>query len=628
MNAKKALAFFAGVWVFFSLPAQLLLSAEEGTQRQKTIAVLGSSVAAGWATSRERKHDMKNGYAQRLGRRLEGRGFNVVNVSVPGDTTDKVLARLDKDLFPLKPDYVVIGLSLENEGIRGLWGKDPETVYAGFLEGLRRIISRCREHGIVPILGSCYANDNFVQAAQYAFIKKLNFEIAGWDVPSINLLGALDNGEGQFVPEIAFDLDHPADLGHRELFLSIVPSLFQALASGKPLPLKETGSGFTALGNTGSRVGLLSHVPMDPVHSFTSAIEFRPRSRGSLFTVFNLAGAAARMSFAEDGHLVYRSSRGIETRLKISLLDNAWHHLGVVHHGLKNETVLYIDGTPGVAIPETLRPVQFVVGGADSAEVDCRDWLIFRAPLNADEMNKLHSGALLQSSLEVYAPLRGEKLRPNMDAVNRAQSEAKVFASPVDAEREIAKLREEWKREDDEEKAFVDPLEKKAIIMAPGMIESCLGTYDGPPGLALTLERRGVRLVMQFNGGREGTIELFPMSPERFFAKSVGPEIEVVFGSDKNRDGRSESLVLKVGEQEIPAKRKQAGLPDRAPKSDYSSGPFRINPRSIADGGYRRRGGEERLSLPNAFRDLGPLIKKKDKSPHPIPFNRRYISCG
>lgn len=558
MNTRKAWIVFAGAWILLSFPAHLLLAAEEGTPGQKTIAVLGSSVAAGWVTSREAKHDMQNGYAQRLGRCLDGRGFKVVNVSVPGDTTEKVLARLDKDLFPLKPDYAIIGLSLENEGIRGLWGKDPETVYAGFLEGLRGIISRCREHGIVPILGSCYANDNFIQAAHYAYIKKLNIEIAGWDVPSINLLGALDNGDGQFVPEVSFDLDHPADLGHRELFLSIVPGLFKALALGKPLPMKETISGSTALGRSGSRVGSLSHVPAYPVHSFTSVIDFSSRSKGMLVTVRGLAGAAAQMSITEDGHLAYRSTMGVEKRLGISLLDNAWHHLGIVHHGLKNETVIYIDGTPGEAIPETLRPIQFIIGGADSAEVDCRDWMIFRAPLNADEMNELHSGALLRSSLEVYAPLQGEKLRPNMEAVNRAQSAAKVFASPVDVEREIARLSDEWKREDDEEKTFVDPLEKRAATLAPGIIESYLGTYDSPLGLALTLERRGVRLLMNFNGGREGTIELLPLSPDRFFAKSVGPEIDVVFSSDKSRDGRSESLVLKVGEQEIPAKRKKS----------------------------------------------------------------------
>ncbi len=558
MNMKKNWIVLAGACVLFSAPSRIFLSAKEKPpEKENIIAVLGSSVAAGWATGRETKHDMKNGYAQRLGRRLESRGFKVVNVSVPGDTTEKVLARMDKDLFPLKPDYVVISLSLENEGIRGLWGKAPETVYAGFKEGLRKIIGQCRQHGIVPVLGSCYPNDNFTQTDYDAYIKKMNLEIGGWDVPSINLLGALDNGNGQFVPGIAFDLDHPADLGHRELFHSVVPSLFQALAAGKPLPLKETGSGFTALGKTSSAGSLLSHIPADSFHSFTSVIEMRPLSQGMLMTVLGLEGTAAALSVSAAGSLVYRATSGIEKTLEASFLGHAWHHLGIVHHGLKNETIVYIDGAPCEAIPETLRPVRWTVGGSESAAAECRDWMIFRALLNADEMKKLRAGALLQSSLDVYAPLREGMPRPNQEAVNRAQSLAQVVATPEDAEQDMARLRVAWKRENDEEKTFVDPQEKKAVTVAPEILEACIGTYESPPGLILTVEKRGNRLLLHLNGGREGTVELFPLSPERFFVKSVGPEIEVLFNSVKSENDRPAGMTLKIDKQEIPAKRKQ-----------------------------------------------------------------------
>ncbi|MDH4271600.1 MAG: GDSL-type esterase/lipase family protein, partial [Candidatus Aminicenantes bacterium] len=538
-------------------PFHLRPSVQAGTPGpEKTIAVLGSSVAAGWVTSRETKHDMANGYAQRLGRLLGPRGFKVVNISVPGDTTEKVLARLEKDLLPIKPDFVLIALSLENEGIRGLWGKDSGQVYAGFKAGLRGIIDRCREHGIVPVLGSCYPNDNFTQPAHYASLKAMNLEIGTWAVPSINLLGALDNGDGQFVPGIAFDLDHPADLGHRELFHSVVPSLFQALAAGTPLPVKETGSGFTALGKTGSNAGVLSHVPADPVHSFTSVLEFYPRSKGVLTATLGLDGTQAVLSITAEGDLVYRSTNGATKIIRTSFLDQAWHQLGIVHHGLKNETIVYVDGIPGAAVAETLRPVQFTVGGAESAPADCRDWMIFRAPLNADEMKAVRSGTLLQSSLEVYAPLREEILRPNHEAVNRAQSLAKVIASPVDEERDIARLRAAWQREEESEKTFLDPREKKAVPVAREILEACVGTYDGPPGLVLTVETRGNRLLLQLNGGRDGTVELLPLSPERYFVKSAGPEIEVLFSSVKNEDGRPASLILKIDKQEIPAKRK------------------------------------------------------------------------
>ncbi len=54
----------------------------------------------------------------------------------------------------------------------------------------------------------------------------------------------------------------------------------------------------------------------------------------------------------------------------------------------------------------------------------------------------------------------------------------------------------------------------------------------------------------------EGTVELVPLSSERYFVKSAGPEIEVQFSPAKDKDGHPESLLLKIGDQEIPAKRK------------------------------------------------------------------------
>ena len=557
MNKKKILSTLVGAWFLFFVSFPIRPSAEEGTAgKEKIIAVLGSSVASGWVTSRKAKHDMENGYARRLGRLLGLRGFKVVNVSVPGDTTAKVLARLDKDLFPLKPDFVIVSLSLENEGIRGLWGKDPEQVCAGFKDGLREIIDKCRQHGIVPVIGTCYPNDNFTQAAHYAYIKDMNMEIGAWDIPSINLLGALDNGAGQFVPGIAFDLDHPADLGHRELFHSIVPSLFQALVAGMALPVKESGPGFTAFDKTGLKAGTLSHVPTDPVHSFTSVLDFLPRSNGLLCVIQDLDGAEASLSITAKGYLVYRSTGKTEKVIQASLLDRAWHQIGIVHHGLKNETSIYVDGILVATNSETLHPAQFVVGGKRSADMECRDWMIYRAPLNADEMKKLRSGVLLQSSLEVYAPLREGILLPDREMVNRAQSLAKVIASPTDAEGDLERLKAAWMQEEGEERAFIDPQEKKAVALADDILEACVGEFEGPPSLLLTVEKRGKRLWLHLNGGQAGTIELFPLSAERFFVKSVGPDIGVVFSSTKNDKGRPTGLVLKIGEQEIPGKRK------------------------------------------------------------------------
>ena len=78
---------------------------EQSQVFQKKVVIIGSSLAAGWVTSREGRYDFQNGFAQRLGRLLAERGFDVVNVSVPGDSTRDVLDRLEKDLFPHQSGY-------------------------------------------------------------------------------------------------------------------------------------------------------------------------------------------------------------------------------------------------------------------------------------------------------------------------------------------------------------------------------------------------------------------------------------------------------------------------------------------------------------------------------------------
>ena len=87
-------------------------------------------------------------------------------------------------------------------------------------------------------------------------------------------------------------------------------------------------------------------------------------------------------------------------------------------------------------IEERLQPDRFVLGGpgpewstAVPAPADYKDWMIHRAGLNEDEVRALHEGTLLQSSLELYAPLTAEPFE------NRAQglSEVTVAAGAVEA---------------------------------------------------------------------------------------------------------------------------------------------------------------------------------------------------
>jgi lysophospholipase L1-like esterase len=528
--------------------------------REKVIAVMGSSVAAGWVTSREKNQDMQNGYAFRLARWLAPRGFQVVNISVPGDTTQKVLDRLEKDLFPLKPDFAVIALSLENEGIRGLGGKDPDQVFRVFRDNLREIIARCRDRGIQPVLGSVYANDNFTAASHYQYVTAMNLEIASWDVPSINFLGALDRGDGRFVDGITFDLDHPDDSGHRELFHSIVPGLFEVLAEGKPLPVRDRGDGAVRLGDADA-AAFLSYVPDDPYRSFSLIFNVRSLRPGVLAAVRSFEGKARELAVRQDGSLEYRDASDFIHPLKAFLLDKAWHQVGMSHHFLKKEIRIFVDGALAGTVADAHVPVQFVLGGSGGgadgnppAEGDYNDCLVYRSVLNPAEMASLRTGRLLQSSLEVYAPLRGETPVQDRPAVNLAQSPAQVFFSPSNTESKIEQLKAAIQRENADEKVYHDPAEIKPIVLAPEIMDRWTGLYEITPGLTLTIERDGGRLFALINGGDGGKTELFALSEDRFFVRSVGQNMEIIFHAGK--DGPADRLTLKVDGREMTGTRK------------------------------------------------------------------------
>ena len=560
MNIGGLLRALASIVVFLCVLAGPTIGSV--APREKTIAIIGSSVAAGWVTAREAAQDMKNGWASRLARHLEPLGCKVVNVSVPGDTTEKVLARLDKDLFSLQPDIAVISLSLENEGIRGIGGRDPRKVYEGFGTNLRRIVAECREHDIAPVLATCYANDNFGDPSTYRFIVDMNLDMASWGVPVINFLGALDRGDGRFVKGLTFDLDHPADRGHRELFLSIVPGLFESLAAGKPAPEWDTGPGRFSTGTEG-RSGHLSCIPSDPIHSFSSLFEIRASGPGQAAAVRGGNGKFSGIAVAENGDAVLRASTGEVRVTPASLLDGRWHLIGLVYHHLKKELRLDVDGAVGLPITESSLPAQFLLGGAAeesperaAAAAEFRDWMIYRVPLNGADRAAIQAGRLLPGSLEVFAPLRGGKPGVDSEVENRAQSASRVVFLPRDVSREIARLKAAIARQARDEIVYIDPNEKKPVAISPESLAAWEGVYEIAPGLVLTGIMEEGRLFLLVNGGDDGKTELFPLSAEHFFVKSVGPPIEVLFQADQG--DQPASLIFRVNGQEMKGTRKKS----------------------------------------------------------------------
>ncbi|MGI4832781.1 MAG: SGNH/GDSL hydrolase family protein [Janthinobacterium lividum] len=361
------------------------------------IVFLGSSVPYGQGATN------KVGYPSRYAAVLQqrhaaglGPAWTTANVSVPGDNTGKVAARWRRDLLPQRGRYVVLALSLGNEGIHG--GGQP--IFEQFRRNLQALVARARADGRVPVVTNCYTRNDFTPE-DYAFTKQLNLLLHAWAVPTVNLLGAVDDGQGHWAPGYWSDALHPNDLGHAEMSRALVPSLFDALRAGKPVPRAQPSAGLALAAGTA-----LQLVPEAGLHSFTQAVSFRRSgAAGRLLTLTDSLGAGS-LSLDAAGSLTYASARG--GRLVGRANGRRWHHLVLTHYYARGETVVYLDSTRVGSLPERLLVRQLTLGGAPGpAGGRYRHWLLYRAGMTADEVQALAADSLLKSSLEVYAPLAG-----------------------------------------------------------------------------------------------------------------------------------------------------------------------------------------------------------------------------
>ena len=362
------------------------------------LVFMGSSVPEG--TGATDHHGYVADYFDVLARRQKagvGLPWQTANVSIPGDNTLKVLARYDRDLLPQRAKYVVFALALGNEGIKE--GGPP--IFEQFQTNLLRLIAQARADGMVPVVTNGYTRNDY-GPAQYDFTRRMNALINGWHVPSINLLGAIDDGQGRWTTGYWFDGFHPNDRGHAEMAHAIVPSLFDALHAGKPLPHRRPSRGLTLAASSALRL-----VPEDVVHPFTTIVDFQTTRPGQLLAIRDSAGlTTGTLRVETNGTISYRSAKGGRLTGQVPVTDNRWHQLALAHYYARGATFLYLDSTLVGTLPERLRPTRLDLGGpAAPARAQYRNWLFYRSGMNAGEIRAVAADSLLQSSLELYAPL-------------------------------------------------------------------------------------------------------------------------------------------------------------------------------------------------------------------------------
>jgi lysophospholipase L1-like esterase len=422
------------------------------------IAVFGSSVANGTGDELG-----KEGYTGRLRALLAPHGWEVLNESRGGDNTVKMAPRFAPDgvpapntryLLPVNPRYVLLGLSLGNEGIADVRTKEEkDAIFRQFETGMKGFIDRSRQNHIVPIVTSCYTRMDFT-GVEYEYTKRMNLLIDSWDVPSVNFLGAVDDGTGKWAKGFWYDSLHPNASGHDELTTTFVPSLFDALDAGKLAPALSTSTAFARVSGVSAPI---TFTPTETMHPFALVLHVRAQSDGVVEAIEGSTLVATTASKKIDrgnrpaanieettlsqgqpfvavvgvsaGTWTYRASDGSTVASSVSA-DAAWHTLVVSHYTARGETLFFVDGQLAGRASERLQPKRFVVGGPGVAtdgapairQADLKNLMIYRSALNSDEVSAMQKGALLPASLEVYAPLADARLGVGAALENRAQS--------------------------------------------------------------------------------------------------------------------------------------------------------------------------------------------------------------
>lgn len=398
----------------------------EANAQNKKIAIFGSSVAKGFGDT-----TTTGGYTGFIKQLLEKRGWEVVNVSRGGDNTDKIIPRYENQLLPEKAKYVILGLSLGNEGIYSASETTRNRIFERYRNGMLRLIEMCRQDGMIPFVTNCYARNDF-ELPHYEATKKMNLLINTWDVPSMNALGAIDNGKGNWLEGFWHDPFHPNVQGHKEIFYSFVPSVFDAMEAGKKIPYKIRSAHYLQLKDETSDQPL-TYIPDDTIHSFAISFLVKNPANGTLATlkgIHNTSGIGAN-----NNKITYKAANGSILSGDTAQTNKGWIYVMVSHQWASGTTTLYVNGQLAGTTKENLNFKKFILGGdggeknlsETTKEAGFKDLLIYRSALNMDEAKALYYDQLLQSSLEIYAPLDDVAFKSGTNANNYAQSLSRLL---------------------------------------------------------------------------------------------------------------------------------------------------------------------------------------------------------
>lgn len=386
-------------------------------QAQKHVTFFGSSVCYGASAENHQ------GYGWQLfhSGAIDTLKFKYFNASTGGDNTLKVekMDRMTQKLYPTNPNYVVIGLSLGNEGIRTPQDDNGrEQILEQYRSRLLAMADSFNNQGIKPIIVNCYAHSLFTRE-HYGYTKRMNRIINTWRYPSVNVLGTIDDLTGKWIEGYIADPWHPNTEGHKEMSYAFVPSLFEALETGKKTPVYDWNKSYHTIINKNKIDNPLTFDVQNIMHSFTLSFRFQETEEGSIAGF--ISDNTKHKIIIEGNSIQYKNIKTNYPKhlTKFPNHGKSWISVVLSHSYAMQKTMLFVNGELAGTIEEQVVPTQIYFGGT-AAKTQLKDLTIHRSALNESEALALFNKKFIQSSLEIYCPLTHEI--ENNEIQNIAQS--------------------------------------------------------------------------------------------------------------------------------------------------------------------------------------------------------------
>ena len=440
---------------------------------ENRISVFGSSVANGQGATDYKGYRYL--YGQQLIRRhQEGRSetpFYTSNVSIGGNTTVNLLNRYD-DLIRDFGRYVIFGLSLGNEGIHG--ASDQQAVYNQWRDNMQTLIKKVRANGKIPMVMNNYTRGDYNES-DYSYVKQLNLLIHQWDVPSTNVLGSIDKGNGQWADGYVSDAYHQNTAGHAEFMYAMVPSLFDAIKAGKAQPARNRTKSMTIPAGKA-----IYFEPEETVHPFTVTARIKG-TEGQVFCLTQASGTQqAVVRVNADGTVTYTAPTGASVTSTKVINDGNWHHVSLTSYYAQRRTILYVDKVKAGEVAERLARIETVSMGDEANSREVSELFFWRSGMTPEEISAVCDGRMLKSSLEIYAPLGGD-----FDMDNLAQSTNKLHYGKAKAKEYERASVDVFFTPDDGSAGFGSGENYDKIVDGNTSTKWCLNGGDGNPVYAI-----------------------------------------------------------------------------------------------------------------------------------------------